>query len=76
MAYPHLEQLDVQHHVDYLGSSFPKNPLGGAALQDPCAALKVEIVALRAENEALRAENERLAAGDRSDEEQGRAANN
>ena len=62
MAYPHLEMFDVQHHIHYLDSTFPKSPLGPIALQGASFnALKEEIEALRAENEALRTENARLA---------------
>ena len=64
IAYPHLEQLDVQHHIHYLDSRFPKSPLGAplgpVGLQAAHDALKVELEALRVENRALVAENERL----------------
>jgi len=66
IAYPHLEQLDVQHHIHYLDSTFPKNPFGPVALQAAHDALKAEVEALRTENERLRAENERLAAENRA----------
>ena len=60
MTHPHLEQLDVQHHIHYLDSRFPKSPLGPVGLQAAHGALKVELEALRVENRALVAENERL----------------
>ncbi len=60
MAYPHLEQLDVQHHIHYLDSRFPKSPLGPVGLQAAHDALKAELEALRGDNRALVAENERL----------------
>ena len=64
IAYPHLEQLDVQHHIHYLDSRFPKSPLGAppgpVGLQAAHEALKVDLEALRVENRALVAENERL----------------
>ena len=62
--YPHLEQFDVQHHIRYLESRFPKSPMGPPlGLQASPDALQAEIEALLAENRALRAENERLRGG-------------
>jgi hypothetical protein len=67
MAYPHLEMFDVQHHIHYLDSTFPKSPLGPIALQGTSFdALKEEVEALRADNRALRAENRALRAEKRA----------
>lgn len=60
VAHPHLEQLDVQHHIHYLDSKFPKSPLGPVGLQASHDALRAELEALRDENRALAAENEAL----------------
>lgn len=63
VAHPHLEQLDVQHHICYLDSKFPKSPLGPVGLQASHDALKAEMEALRDENRALAAENAALRSG-------------